>query len=206
MKKVLTMVIALAFAVLLTGTIAAQDDSLAEHARQVRKDKTGRPAAKKVYTDDDVPHIDKLSEIPSTPSDEAKAESAKTGESGSPAKAGEAKPAGDATKPAEKKEEPASAKEKDWDSWKGKLQKQKEVVTLAQRELDVLQREMRLRQAAYYSDIGQRMQNSAAWDREDASYREQIEKKQKEVDGAKAKLEDIQEQARRAGVPASFRE
>jgi hypothetical protein len=205
MRKVITMLVALAFAVLLTGTLAAQDDSLAEHARQVRKDKAGRPVAKKVYTDDDVPHVDKLSEIPSTPSDEAKAENAQTTESGAPAKA-ESKFAGDAAKPAEKKEEPASAKEKDWDSWKGKLQKQKEVIALAQRELDVLQREMRLRQAAYYSDIGQRMQNSAAWDREDASYRDQIDKKQKEVDSAKAKLEDMQEQARRAGVPASFRD
>jgi hypothetical protein len=206
MRKVLTIAVAFAFAALLTGTIAAQDDSLAEHARQVRKDKAARPAAKKVYTDDDVPHIDKLSEIPSTPSDEARAENAQAGESGRPAKVEGTKPAGDSTKPAEKKEEPAPAKQKDWDSWKGKLQKQKEAIALAQRELDVLQRELRIRQATYYSDIGQRMQNSAAWDREDASYREQIDKKQKEVDSAKAKLEDLQEQARRAGVPASIRE
>jgi hypothetical protein len=205
MRKVFTIAIAVAFATLLTGSCLAQDDSLAEHARQVRKDKTGRPAAKKVYTDDDVPHIDKLSEIPSTPSDEAKGESAQAGESGSAAKAEGAKSA-DAAKAAEKKLEPAAAKEKEWDSWKGKIQKQKEAIGLSQRELDVLQRELRLRQAAYYSDIGQRMQNSAAWDREDASYREQIEKKQKEVDAAKAKLDEIQEQARKAGVPASARE
>jgi hypothetical protein len=205
MRKALTTVVALAFAILLTGTIAAQDDSLAEHARQVRKDKTGRPAAKKVYTDDDVPHIDKLSEIPASATDTAKTDSAAAGENAGAAKTEGAKTEG-AAKPADKKDEPASAKEKDWDSWKGKLQKQKEAIALGQRELDVLQREQRLRQATYYSDIGQRMQNSAAWDREDASYREQIDKKQKEVDSAKAKLEDMQEQARRAGVPASFRE
>jgi len=198
------MVVGLAFAVLLTGTIAAQDDSLAEHARQVRKEKAGRPAAKKVYTDDDVPHVDKLSEIPASAPDTAKADTAAAGENASATKTEGAKTES-ATKPAEKKEGAAAA-EKDWGTWKEKLQKQKEEIALAQRELDVLQKELRLRQAAYYSDIGQRMQNSAAWDREDASYREKIDKKQKEVDSAKAKLEDMQEQARRAGVPAAFRE
>ncbi len=74
------------------------------------------------------------------------------------------------------------------------------------RELDVLQREYQIRAAAMYADAGNRMRNSADWDKQDAQYKQQIADKQKALDDAKQKLEDIQEDARKAGTPSSVRE
>lgn len=71
------------------------------------------------------------------------------------------------------------------------------------RELDVLQREYQLRAAAFYADAGNRLRNQAVWDQEDAKYKEQIADKQKELDTAKQKLDDMQEDARKAGMPSS---
>ena len=45
-----------------------------------------------------------------------------------------------------------------------------------------------------------------AWDKEDAQFKDQMADKQKKLDDAKKQLEDLQEQARRAGVPSSMRE
>jgi hypothetical protein len=50
------------------------------------------------------------------------------------------------------------------------------------------------------------MRNSADWDKQDAQYKQQIADKQKALDEAKQKLEDLQEEARKAGAPASVRE
>jgi hypothetical protein len=76
---------------------------------------------------------------------------------------------------------------------------------LLSRELDVLQREYRLRAAAFYADAGNRLRDAGAWDKEDAQYKQQIAAKQKAVDDAKKQLDDLQEQARKAptSAPAS---
>ena len=76
----------------------------------------------------------------------------------------------------------------------------------ASKELDLLQREYRLRAAAFYGDAGVRLRNSTEWDKENAQYQQQIADKQKEVEAAKQKIDDLQEQARKAGVPSSVRE
>ena len=74
------------------------------------------------------------------------------------------------------------------------------------RELDVIQREYRLRAASFYGDAGERLRNAAAWDKEDAQYKQQIADKQKALDDAKQHLDDLQEDARKAGVPPAMRE
>jgi len=76
---------------------------------------------------------------------------------------------------------------------------------LLSRELDVEQREYKLRAAEFYGDAGDRMRNQAAWDKEDAEYKEKIADKQKAFDDAKQMLGDMQEEARKAGVPTSVR-
>jgi len=50
------------------------------------------------------------------------------------------------------------------------------------------------------------LRNSGTWDKEDATYKQQIDQKQKALDDAKKALSDTQEQARKAGVPARARE
>jgi len=92
------------------------------------------------------------------------------------------------------------------DSWKQKIADQQGKVDLLSRELDVTQREYRLRAAAFYADAGNRLRGSATWDKEDAGYKQQIAQKQKAVDDAKKALDDLKEQARKAGVPAKLRE
>ena len=57
-----------------------------------------------------------------------------------------------------------------------------------------------------YADAGNRMRNSGDWDKQDAQYKQQIADKQKSLDEAKQKLDDLQESARKAGVPASVSE
>ena len=74
------------------------------------------------------------------------------------------------------------------------------------RELDVLQREYKLRVADMYADAGNRLRNSADWDKQDAQYKQQLADKQQALDDAKQKLDDLQEEARKAGVPSSVRE
>jgi hypothetical protein len=74
------------------------------------------------------------------------------------------------------------------------------------RELDVLQREYQIRAAAMYADAGNRLRNQADWDKQDTQYKQQIADKQKAVDEAKQKLEELQENARKAGAPTSVQE
>jgi hypothetical protein len=50
------------------------------------------------------------------------------------------------------------------------------------------------------------LRNSGSWDKQDTEFKDQIAAKQKQVDDAKKQLDDLQEQARKAGVPASMRE
>ncbi len=95
-------------------------------------------------------------------------------------------------------------KQAGWKSWQTKLTAQKDQIDLATRELDVLQREYQLRAAAMYADAGNRMRNSAEWDKQDADYKQKIADKQKAVEDAKSKLTDMQEEARKDGVPSAM--
>jgi hypothetical protein len=55
-----------------------------------------------------------------------------------------------------------------------------------------------------YADAGNRMRNSAEWDKQDADYKQKIADKQKAVEDAKSKLTDMQEEARKDGVPSAM--
>jgi hypothetical protein len=68
----------------------------------------------------------------------------------------------------------------------------------------VLQREYQIRAAAMYADAGNRMRNEAQWDKQDADYKQKIADKQKAVEDAKQKLGDMQEEARKDGVPSAM--
>ncbi len=119
-----------------------------------------------------------------------------------------AKPEDGAATPESKdaKKDDAADAQKVNDQWKQKIADQQGKIDLLSRELDVTQREYRLRAAAFYADAGNRLRGSATWDKEDAQYKQQIAQKQKAVDDAKKALDDLKEQARKAGVPAKLRE
>jgi len=189
---------------ILVALAGAQNQSLGDYARTVRKDKTNtqqQPAARK-FDNDNLPKDDKLSVVGNV-SEPTKTEGTDN--------AAQANPSGEAAKgEAAKKEEsgPESAQErqKRFGEWKDKIQAQKDQVDLLSRELDIEQREYRLRAASFYGDAGNRLRNAAAWDKEDAQYKQKIADKQKAVDAAKHQLENLQEQARKDGVPVSMRQ
>lgn len=190
--------------------------SLGDYAKQIRKEPDAK-AKPKVFDNDNLPKDDKLSIVgapvapPSEKSDEAKTDEAKADEakSGEPAadgtKAGnEAKPAAEKTaEGAAKAPDDEAAKQAAMKQWTDKLNNQKQQIDLLTRELDVAQREYQIRAAAMYADAGNRLRNQGDWDKQDAQYKQQIADKQKSVEDAKQKLTDLQEEARRAGMPSS---
>ena len=166
---------------------------LGDYARTARKEKEKDQKSAKKYDNDNLPVNDKLSVVGNAPADQPVAGAAP------------AQPADAATSAPKPGDSPAD-KQKFYDGWKAKISTQKEQINLASRELDVAQREYRLRAAAMYADAGNRLRNSASWDKEDAQYKVQIAQKQKAVDEAKQRLDAMQEEARKAGVPSSARE
>lgn len=116
----------------------------------------------------------------------------------------------DAKKKAEASEmkagQSSADREKAVAAWKQKVDDQKSKTDLLARELDVTQREYKLRSNAYNSDLSNRLRPSTAWQAEDAKFKQQIADKQKSLDDAKAKLSDLQDQAHKAGVPNSAAE
>jgi hypothetical protein len=196
MKRTINLSLA---AAMLIGTFAVAtaqtQEPLGDYARTARKDKDKEQKSAKKYDNDNLPVNDKLSIVGPEP------EAPATGTSPAAAADGAAPPA---TVPA-----PGSSpadRQKATDEWKAKIAAQKDQINLASRELDVAQREYRLRAAAMYADAGNRLRNSGTWDKEDTQYKQQIAAKQKAVDDSKKKLDDMQEQARKSGVPSSARE
>jgi hypothetical protein len=167
---------------------AANQSALGDYARKIRKD-TGTKEKPKVYDNDNLPTDDKLSVV-----GQKQDASAASDDKNSDNKTGD--------KDAAKTEE--DAKKAQWKEWRERLTGQKDQIDLASRELDVLQKEYQLRAAAMYGDAGNRLRNEGQWDKQDADYKQKIADKQKLVDDAKAKLSDMQEDARKAGVPSSM--
>jgi hypothetical protein len=205
-----------------TSQNSSSGSSLGDYARQVRKD-PGNASRPKVFDNDNLPKQDKLSVVGQTPatvtakSADAKAEhSDAAANATSETKATPDNKAGNEAKDATGEKAPLtsgakaptdeSTREAAAKQWADKLAAQKEQIDLLARELDVVQREYQIRAAAMYADAGNRMRNSADWDKQDAQYKQQIADKQKALDDAKQKLEDTQEEARKAGAPASVRE
>jgi len=212
-------------ATVVSAAAAQNNDNLGDVARQVRKQKAqGAPAAK-AFDNDNLPRADKLSVVGQEPeqpagdadqaaSNDASANNGEAGAATNESASGEAGTKIEAGDPASKanaeakdqNDEEQAAKQRMYKEWQQKIQGQKDKIDLATRELDVANREYRLRAAAFYADAGNRLRNSGAWDKEDAQYKEQIAAKQKALDDAKQGLDDMEEQARKSGVPSSMRE
>lgn len=181
--------------------VSPSEPSLGNYARTLKKDKKEQAAKK--FDNDNLPREDKLSIVGSG------TDSADSATNGSDQQAATADSSsadkGKAALPAVTPGETAEQRQQVYDQWKEKISSQQSEVDLLSRELDVEQREYKLRTAEFYSDAGERLRNQAAWDKEDAEYKQKIAGKQKAVDEAKQKLDDVQEDARKAGVPSSER-
>ena len=188
------------FAGTLTTLAGAQSEPLGDYARAVRKEKKQEKLESgKRFDNDNLPKTDTLSVVgkaadQSAPNSSDAADKAQTDQKADDStKLGESKPG-----------EPAKDRQKMYDEWKKKITAQQEQVNLLTREMDVMQREYRLRAAAFYADAGNRLRNAGSWDKEDAQYKQQLAEKQKTLDTAKEELQDLRERARKAGVPSSM--
>lgn len=195
---------------------SASGSSLGDYARQIRKDSADK-SKPKVFDNDNLPTDDKLSIVGSTQTTTDNSASADNGNSSSTEtkttadSKGEGENQPGAEKAAAAKAPPATLPEDEGarqaaiKEWSDKISDQQQQIDLADRELNVLQREYQLRAAAMYGDVGNRLRNSSDWDKQDAQYKQQIADKQKALDDLRQKLGDTQEDARKAGVPESAR-
>lgn len=189
-------------AVILLATVAGAQ-SLADVARKTRKQNANKTPAK-VFTNDNLPvtaHISVTGQPPSSDED-----GGKPGDGGDKAtqpandgdKAAKDQPKADAdTKTATEKRDQAMQQ------WKKHFAEQQQQISLLEREISVLQGEYRLRAAAYYADAGNSLRNQADWAKQDRDYRAKLDAKQKQLDEAKQKLSNMQEESRKAGMPSS---
>jgi hypothetical protein len=189
----------------LTPLAGAQSEPLGDYARAVRKEKKQEKLESgKHFDNDNLPKTDTLSVVGKA-ADQSAPNSSDAASQAAQDKTQSDQKADDSTKMAESKPgEPAKDRQKMYDEWKKKISTQQEQVNLLTREMDVMQREYRLRAAAFYADAGNRLRNAGSWDKEDAQYKQQLAEKQKTLDTAKEELQDLRERARKAGVPSSM--
>src|SRR5438270_11140918 len=189
LSKVLTAVaIAAAFAV------STQAQSLGEQAREMRAEKTPAPQSK-VYTNENLPTGGGITVIGAPPAPAGPASPA-ANSAATPAKGAAAAPATNS----------AADDQKSADKLKDDVQAQKEEISRLQRELDVATREWKLQQATYYADAGNQLRDPAAFAERERKFTAETKQKQQAIADAKQKLDDIQEQARKSGLPSSATE
>jgi hypothetical protein len=168
---------------LLLGVGGAAAQSLGDYARAARKHKPEPSSTSRHFDNDNLPTGEDVSVVgPPPPADAGNANSAPAAKTAAVDPA--AKPDG----------------QKQADEWKKKLDQQKEKIDSLNRELDLEQREYRLRAAAMYGDAGNRLRNAAQWDKDDAQYKSDVDGKQKALDAARHQFDEMQEQARKAGI------
>jgi hypothetical protein len=148
-------------------------DPVADAARKARESKKDVPKPKKVWTDDDLKKTapDAVSTVGTAPTGTA------VQTTGNPAKGDD--PNGEA-------------------AWRAKFKEQHDRIAKAEKELDILQRELEKAQLQYYPDPQKAMkeQNSRADINEKAA---KIDAKQKEIAQLKQGLDDLEDQLRKAG-------
>ena len=171
------------FAVCLFAAAAYAQQSLGDVARANRAKKHTSSSAIKL-DDDTMPRS-------SAPSTSSGPETAKKTDDKST----------DADKEAARKDAAAAQKQKNEDLKKQIDDEKKEIATL-QRELDIVQREARLRAAAFYGDAGTMIRDQAKFAEDTRKAQDEINVKKQPLEAAQQKFTDLQEQARKAGLPS----
>jgi hypothetical protein len=170
-------------------SFSAYAQSLGDAAREARAEKPATPQTK-VFTNDNLPTTGSISVLgTATPAPSASASD----------KA--AKPAAAATTAPD-----PAAKQKEADKIKDQIESQKGEISRLERELDISTREWKLRQAAYYADAGNQLRDPAAWAATERKYNDETAAKKQALDDARQKLDDLQDQARKAGMSSSATE
>jgi hypothetical protein len=167
--------------------VPASAQSLGELAKQEQARKKAKPAAKKTYTNDDLKQLPPPSGTPAKPDGAAKP---------ADAKAGEAKPAekADGAKPAE----PA----KDEGYWRGRITAAREDVRRNEAFKEALQSRINGLTADFAARDDPYQRAKVADDRQKALA--ELARVSEEIEKSKKLIGDIEEEARRAGVPPGW--
>jgi hypothetical protein len=179
MKRTKCMTIAVLLLLAVSGAFA---QSLGDYARTVRKKKPETSTARH-FDNDNLPTGGTLSVV-GPPATDTSARDAK------PAAAAVPSPA-------------AEARQKTADEWNQKLEAQKAKIDSLNHELDLNRRELQVRAAQVNADPTLRLRDGGQWDKKQAQFNEDVAEKQKSIDDARHQLEEMQEQAHKAGVPQS---
>jgi cell division protein FtsL len=203
MKKLFLLLAMCTFAAAAFAQQSSSQQSLGDVARANRAKKHANSSETKLNDD----NMARTATPSASAEPDAKADDKKADDKDADAKDADAKDADG--KAADSKEADAKDAKKDTgaDAQRQKneeLQKQidaeaKEVAML-QRELDVAQREARLRASAYYGDAGTMLRDQAKYAEDTRKSQAEIDGKKQAVDAAQQKLADLQEQARKAGM------
>lgn len=168
---------------LLLAARGAGAQSLGDYARAARKNKPATTSTTRYFDNDNLPANDAVSVVgPAAPAADANAGQA-------------------ANAPAADSSADAAERQKAADAWKQRLAQQKARVDALGHELDLDQRELRMRTATMNYDPDVSVRNPQ-WQKEEAQYKIDIDAKQKELDAARQELDEMQEQAHKAGVAA----
>lgn len=173
--------------------MAASAQTLADRARELRKDKRTQSSSQRVFTNESLnlrpaPAISDTSSAAKKPSDDAAA----TDEEGE----GDAEKAKGLT-PDEEKAKAAA-------DFKDKIEKAKAELAQLQREADVAQRENRLKAAVFYADAGTKLRDERKYADEDRKAQAELADKQKKIADTQAAIDRLRDGARRAGIPAGM--
>ena len=172
---------------------APQQQSVAEVARKTREQKKGQPKTARVFTNDNLAAIPGGVNVVGSAAPAAPAEAAKPGgPEGAPAAAGEKSAKG--------------AEEKGEAYWRKRFAEARGKLRVAEKELDILQRELNLTNQQYYSDPNKALREQ--YDRKDINnLSKAVAEKKLDVAQLKQAISNLDDELRHAGGdPAWARE
>ena len=162
-------------------------DPVADAARKAREQQKASGKPKHVITNDD---------MPSAPAEKTPVATANPSTTSEASSAGDSNPnQADAGKD---KDKDAANDKKDEGYWRKRFQEVRDKLAVAEKELDVLQREQNKNQVQYYSDPQKAL--TQQYNRADINDQNaKIAAKQKEIDGLKQRLSDMEDDLRKSG-------
>ena len=203
MKRLLYVFAAVLLVALFAGAQSQSSNdtgvSLGDAARAARAKQTPPSPNSKVFTNDNIPTTGSISTT--------------SGNYGGITPPPEDKPG---TKPAAKDAAKDGAKDKSADEaakaaadgYKQKVADVKKQIDGLKHDIDIMQREDKLRQAAFYGDAGlqARPENQQKYQEQTKKYQDDLKAKQDQLDAANQQLEQLREEIRKAGLPSSLGE
>ena len=179
------------------GTAAQSDQqqSVADVARQLKKQRATTPPPHRTFTNDDLPH-DTVVNVSGAAAADADPDKPKS-DDGSDATTSAAKDGKDIL------EKPAaeSGNQKEIADWQSRIAAQKKEVSDLEHEIDILNREHQLRVAQFYWDAGNRLRDDKKWAEDEQKHNDDVADKTAKLQAAREKLDQMREDARKAGVP-----